>query len=217
MATERSTFAAPDWDEPLHGERLLAAVPDDARSMGWLLAAVVTQTSARGLELERAERFIPVKDYPTRQLVELLLRASRELAPEQPARLNLWELGRACYDSIASSLLGQILLEALQRDRDEPDVLQANLRLLGRVYAWASLGRSTLQVVELGKSWAQLRLDDVWSFPDCFHVGLLSRLGEPLELELRVSIAQHSEPLGSLTLLMEWAPRASLAAKSASR
>jgi uncharacterized protein (TIGR02265 family) len=193
-------FRPPDWDAPLDTEERLKAVPADGVTRGWVLQSVLDAARREGVELPGKASYGRFRDYPLREYVELLVSASELVRPEQPPRRTLFELGRGVFPGFASTLTGRVALRALGGIAEPA---RAGIELMSRLYRVTSKGRSAAELLEMGDSFAVIRLTGVWTFPDSYHLGVFVGAGQGV-FGLEPSILVRTTSLCDCELLLSW-------------
>jgi uncharacterized protein (TIGR02265 family) len=216
MSEKVDSDAAPpsSWSEPTDGrprpwlddptlslrERLNGA-PSDGRVKGWLFQSVIDNAKRSGIELSTTRRYLGFKDYHVTEYLELLGQASVMVRPGQPARDTLRLLGRGVFDSFSGSLFGKVVLSGLGRDHSGA---RTGLRWVTQVYKMTS-NHAVARFTESGDDVAVIDLDNVWSFPDAYHVGVFEGAARGFGGDVRVDIKGRS--LSAATLTFTWLGR----------
>jgi uncharacterized protein (TIGR02265 family) len=193
-------FRPPDWDAPLDLEQRLATVPEQSFVRGWVLQAIVDAAEREGVTLSGKARYGRFRDYPLSEHLELLASAAEQIRPDEPPRRTLLELGRGVFPAFAATLTGRLALRALGGGQQP---VRAGLALMSRLYAMTSKGRSHAELLEIEDTFAVIRLREVWTFPDCYHVGVFMGAAEGV-FELEPSILVRMTSLCDAELLLSW-------------
>ena len=126
-------FSAPDWDAPLDTEERLGQVPSDRTIKGLMLkSSVEAAIEGSGKAPEGGQSYLAFKDYPLRELVELIPKAATLAFPGMNERRAVRELGRRAYFAIRASSVGKVVFAIGGRDLD------GGLSLVSRIYSMVS-------------------------------------------------------------------------------
>jgi uncharacterized protein (TIGR02265 family) len=193
-------FRPPDWDAPLDLEQRLASVPENSSVRGWVLQAVLDGARRERVTLAGKARYGRFRDYPLSVHLELLAAAAEQIRPQEPPRRTLLELGRGVFPAFAATLSGRLALRALGAGQQP---VRAGLDLMSRLYSLTSKGRSRAELLEIGDGFAVIRLRQVWTFPDSYHVGVFMGAAEGV-FELEPSILVRATSLCDAELLLSW-------------
>ena len=163
-------YEKPDWSAPLDTQERLDAMPDDRTTKGMILQSLVDKAEEASGEAPGRGRYVAFKDYPLRELIELMPEVARLTFPGESERRAIRELGRRTYYDIKKSKVGKVLFSLAGSD------LGAMLKLTSKIYSTVS--QVNTKLVELGPNHAVFELRDVWSFPHSYHVGLFEAVME---------------------------------------
>ncbi len=193
--------ARPWLDEPslMLAERI-AQAPEDGLVKGWLCQSVVENARRFGVELALERRYLGFKDYPVKEYLELLGQAACLVRPEEPPRATLRVLGHGVYASFAQSLFGKVLIAGLGKGREGA---QTGLLLVAQVYKMTS-NHAVADVEKPSRDVTVIKLSDVWSFPDAYHVGIFE--GAARGFGGKVSVVVESRSLSEARLTFSWVP-----------
>jgi len=154
----------------LDTQERLDKMPDDRMTKGMILQSLVDKTKETGGEAPGRGRYVAFKDYPLRELIELMPEVARLAFPGENEREAIRKLGHRTYYDIKKSKVGKVLFSLAGRD------LGAMLKLTSKIYSTVS--QVNTKLVELGSNHALFELRDVWSFPHSYHVGLFEAVME---------------------------------------
>ncbi len=158
-------FVAPDFHAPLNPEDYVARVPASARIKGMMMAAVRRPLSPRQ-RADFPQTYIAFKDYPLVDHLRLLAKVAERLYPTLPLRSGLRRIGQQVFGTFAASLAGRVLLSMVGND------IEAAIHATDRAYQMsANTGR--VHVLDYQSGIAHLRLEGIYNFIDCYHVGIL--------------------------------------------
>jgi uncharacterized protein (TIGR02265 family) len=161
----RPGFVRPDISAPIDVAAQKRLVQPGATVKGMQLAALVAECKRRGAPIA-GRRYIPFRDYPGEEIVDLLALAAERAWPDVPRREGLRRLGRVAYPTLRESLVGRVVFGALGRD------IKAIWRLVSKGYALSN-NSGTATVLELGEDEVVLRLEGMYSWIDAWHVGII--------------------------------------------
>jgi uncharacterized protein (TIGR02265 family) len=193
-------FRPPDWDAPLDLEQRLSSVPDNSIVRGWVLQSVVDSARREGVTLAGKPRYGRFRDYSLREHLELLAAAAEQINPGEPPRRTLFELGRRVFPAFATTFTGRLALRALG-GKQQP--VRAGLDLMSRLYRMTYKGRSYAELLEIGDGFAVIRLRQVWTFPDSYHVGVFLGAAEGV-FDVEPAILVRATSLCDAELLLSW-------------
>jgi uncharacterized protein (TIGR02265 family) len=159
-----------DWSAPLDTQERLDKMPDNRTTKGMILQSLIDKAKEATGETPGRGRYVAFKDYPLRELIELMPQVARLTFPGESERQAIRELGHRTYHDIKKSKVGKVLFSLAGRD------LGAMLKLTSKIYSTVS--QVNTKLVELGSNYAIFELRDVWSFPHSYHVGLFEAVME---------------------------------------
>jgi uncharacterized protein (TIGR02265 family) len=166
----RPGFAKPDFNAPIDVEAQKQLVPPGATAKGMQLQALVDECKRRGAPIA-GRRYTAFRDYPGAELIDLLVLAAERAWPTFPRREGMRRLGRVAYPTFRSSIVGRVLLGSILGPEDIPGAWP----LLAKAYSISgSVGGAT--VIETGDKEALVRMEGIYSFVDCWHVGIFEGL-----------------------------------------
>lgn len=169
VAVESPRFVAPRFDRDLDVEAYLERVPPDAYCKGMffrdVLEAVRSVDSNAARHLAR-RRYLPFKDYPLREHMEMTAEAVRLLYPGTPTREAMRRLGWLAYSSFVDSMIGRIVFGVLGHDMDKifevgPKSFEVSL----------TMGRATAE--RLGDRHWQYTFESIFGYLDAYYVGVV--------------------------------------------
>lgn len=160
-------FVAPALDQPLAVEDCIERVPRYATIKGMFLTNLmeIWQGAAKPL-LQPPTRYVALRDYPLVDQVRLIPQIAAELYPAVPLRQAILQLGRFVCPTFAKSLAGKALLSAVGSD-------VSKLVHAGSIAYSISSNVGRTEVVELGPRSARISMRDMFSYVDCYQVGIL--------------------------------------------
>jgi uncharacterized protein (TIGR02265 family) len=193
-----AAFQEPDWNAPINAARALAEIPSDAVIAGMFLQPIVSEAKRRGMQLPSArERYLPFSFYPQREHAALLLEACSALYPERPVRAALRSLGRAAPKALAATTVGKVVVGC---EEGVHEIIAA----FSRTYD-INVRPAHAEVIDTRPNRSVVRLERVYFFVDCHHVGVYEGVLRYAQVRGTVLCA----PAGPHTaeLLIEWRPR----------
>ncbi len=188
-------FVSPDWNAPLDLEERLAAVPESARVKGIFFRSARRAAEQRAGRAPGRAGYSVLTSYPTRELIEVLAECAALAYPEQPPREALRRLGHLVFPAVRENPAGRFLFSVAG------DKLSAAIGLLGRAYALFSNASATLVDLEEGRAVVEIR--DAWTFPDCYHLGVIEGSLSAFHAEGEVRLRRLS--LSAVDLELRWA------------
>lgn len=185
---ESLAFATPDLDGPLDLDARLAAAPPDAHVLGWLVNSVTARAAAAGVIVGSGRPLGPVTKVPLADYLRILAEAASKLAPDEPPRKNLYTLGLGVYPAFVESKAGRAILATVGTLADP----RRALSLVAKSYGLTG-GHTIAEVVVDVDGLAIVHLQNVWSFPDVYHVGLFAGAAQAVSNDpIRVQVCPVS-------------------------
>lgn len=165
MSIDRAAFVEPSFTGPLDVDAYLRLVQPGATVKGMQFQGLLDECAQRGRPIP-GRRYVGFRDYPGGELVELLAMCAERLYPAETPREGLRRLGRIAYPTLKRSLLGKIIFSAVGND------ITTLLKLVTKAY---SLSGNTghAEVLEVGDDEAFVRLEEIYTFIDAWHVGII--------------------------------------------
>ena len=191
--SDRSRFKSPDMKRPVDVVAQQQLVMPGATVKGMQLQALLDECKRKGRPLER-RKYQSFLDYPG-ELVLVLAQAAALVWPDEPAREGLRRLGRVAYPTLKSSLIGRVVFGAVGAD------VRLLWPLVSKGYQ-LSASRGHAELLELEGREAVVRLKDIFSFLDAWHVGILEGAMLAYGQEAEVLFSPLSETSGDF--LIRW-------------
>jgi uncharacterized protein (TIGR02265 family) len=185
-------------DPTLHLEQRIAGAPGSGLVKGWLFQSVLEQAAAHGATLDTLRRYLGFKDYPVTEYLELLAQAAVCVRPDLPAVETLRLLGHGVYDTFAKSLFAKVIMASLGSGHSGA---RTGLKWIAQVYKLTS-NHAIARFHEPSETVAVVELEDVWSFPDSYHVGIFEGAANGFGGKVAAKIEPRS--LSSAALTFEW-------------
>lgn len=157
-------FVAPDFTAPLDTAAMIAACPNEAQTKGMFFNGVIDLVRTKSKELAQ-RRYTGFRDYPVREFMQVCVDAGRALAPDASPREQLRRIGQLGYPTLAESVVGRVLFAAAGRSP------QKIYKLAAQGYS-VSIKPTKVEVVGVREASAHIRLERVYNFLDCYHVGV---------------------------------------------
>lgn len=195
MLSRIRSFTDPPWSATLDVERVLAAIPADAKIAGMFFLAVAEGAKRRGVSLPlMRERYLPFSFYPITEFAPLLVQAAGRFHPELSLRQALRILGASGPKAFIASTLGKVTLGAAEG-------VHETVAAIAKTYE-INIRPSRCTILESRPSSMVLGLEGVHYFLDTHHVGVFEGTLSHAGVSGRVKIASHSRT--SAELLLEW-------------
>lgn len=194
-ARMREGFHAPDWSAPLDVDARLDALPSGLVVKGMFLQGLVDEARKRCGRNPGRARYTAFRDYPLREMLELMAETVELAYPDVPVREGLRRLGHPAYPTFARSTVGRVVMAMV---RDDP---KAALHLAPKSYRLIG-NAGTAAVRDCGERCCILELRDVWTWPDAYNVGVHEGALDAWELEGEVTVRVHSPC--DVDLRIEW-------------
>lgn len=198
-------FKAPDLGRPLDTRKRLDACPPTATVKGVLLRAIVERAARAGVQLENVDsRYVAFKNYPLHEYIQLLATTAESWRPARPPRETLKELGSLVFPTVKSSLVGKVFFSMFGNSAEEGT---GALRVIAQAYKLVTNhARAELLTIDDQAGHAVVRLEDVWSFPDCYHLGILEGAGRAYNPSVTCLVRERS--MSAVDIRLEWVPLA---------
>jgi uncharacterized protein (TIGR02265 family) len=192
----RTGFVHPDFSAPVNLAAQKTLVQSGATVKGMQLTALLEECQRRGAPIA-GRRYTAFRDYPGEELLDLLVLAAGRAFPDVPCREGLRRLGHVAYPTLRESLVGRVVFGAVGAD------VMHVWGLVSKGYSVSgSTGKATL--LELNEAEALLRLEGMYSFVDCWHVGIIEGAVEMYGFEANVMVKLTSPT--SADLWVRWKP-----------
>ena len=164
-AQDTNEFRFPDWNAPIDLHERLLRMPAEQTTKGMFMQQIIDQArAASGTSLIQSS-FLPFRDYPMSEWMELLVRGAEIAHPVVPVREGIRRLGHLSYGMFAASSAGQVMIGVAGGS------MSGLLRFVPRFYRIT--GRGGIADVSFPAAHtAIVHLRDVWDFPDAYHVGV---------------------------------------------
>jgi uncharacterized protein (TIGR02265 family) len=189
------SFIEPPWDAPLDIAAELKRIPDSSKQKGMFLIPMVVEAKRRGLTLPGArDRYLPFADYPLREHAQLLVECAQGFFPDQPIRHGLRRLGRAAHRVFIESTVGKVVWATVNDAHSALDAILKGYSI--------SVPGCSLTMTERGPKSARLRLERVYYFLDCHHVGCIESAVRAVGVDAHVRIRLDTATSGEF--LCEW-------------
>jgi uncharacterized protein (TIGR02265 family) len=158
-------FVAPDWAAPLDLAKRLAAVPSDVQVKGLFFRTALREAKAHGNAVLGRQKYAALTNYPAAELMRVLTECAKLAYPDVPPREGLRRLGHEVFPAIKENPAGRLLFSVAGNN------FAAAVKLVGRAYKLLSSARATYRDVNAHSAIIEIR--DAWTFPDCYHVGIM--------------------------------------------
>lgn len=162
-------FVTPRFDTDIDTAAYLERVPPDAYCKGMFFHDVLAQVRRMDPEAARRiarRRYIPFKDYPLREHMEMTDAAVRILYPGVPTREGMRRLGWLAFPTFVESMIGRVVFGVLGRDLDR--IVQVGPKAFE-----VSLTRGRATAERLGDRHWRYELTDVFGYLDAYYVGVI--------------------------------------------
>jgi len=187
-------FRALDLHAPLDAAAQIADTPPDKAAKGMFLEQLAH--SARKLGVPCETRYVPFRDYPLRDFMQLQAEYARALYPRLPARDAFRRVGWEAFSTLISSVAGRVLYSFASGGG-----VQGALRLAPQAYK-QTLTHCSVTVRLCTPHQVVLEYRDVWNFADCYHVGVVEGACRAFGAEPRVRARVLSRC--DVDLLIRW-------------
>jgi uncharacterized protein (TIGR02265 family) len=160
-----NSFAEPNWQEPLDVSAVIARVPPTATVKGIFFRTAIAQAKAVAGKSPGRPHYELFTDYPSAELAQVLAECAQLLYPEKSLRLALRLLGHDVFSHLKSTTAGTFLFSVAGNNP------RSAFRLVGRAYKLFSNSVSAA-CDEESPGIVVVKLRNIWSFGDCYHVGI---------------------------------------------
>lgn len=190
-------FVLPDFSGDLQLTERLNEMPPDARVKGMFIKGIIERAAAAGVELEH-KRYVPFKDYPATEYLELLAAGAEAVHPNVPPLEGLRRLGHTVYGTFLSSTIGRVTMAVAGRD------MRTAVSMVPRAYSLSG-NLAQVDILSLTDRSARLALHDVWDWPGAYQVGIMEGGFDAFQVdgEVRVKLLGLCEA----ELQLDWHPR----------
>jgi uncharacterized protein (TIGR02265 family) len=182
-----------DANLPLDAAGRLRATPSTATTKGMFFEHLAKMARKAGVECDA--RYVPFRDYPMREHMQLMLRYSAARYPGVPLREGLRRVGWEAYPTLMSSIAGRVLFTFASKDFGRA------LRLAPQAYKY-SVSPGTVAARLNGSRQVLLELRSIWNFADCYQVGAVEGGCRAFDEEPRLLMRVHSDC--DVDLLVRW-------------
>lgn len=167
-APSSADFHEVDWDAPIDLQAHLQATPAELSIKGMSFNAVLDAVERQGRQPLDMQRVPGFRDQPLRDLIELLVRATAVAYPDVSARRALRAIGRDHFRGLLDNMIFRVIFAGVGGTLG----VDRAIRLAPKAYNVAA-AHERVAVLEHGEGRVVLSYDEVWTFPECFQVGLI--------------------------------------------
>ena len=167
-ASSAAVFVDVDWDAPLDVDAQVQAIPLDRVIKGMSFNAVLDAVARQGREPLAMRRAPGFKDLPMRDFLALLVTAQRTAYPDMPPRRALRAIGHDHFRGLLDTMIFRVIFAGIGNAFG----VERALRLAPRAYN-VPAKHERVSILEVEEGHMVLSYDDVWAFPDCFHIGIV--------------------------------------------
>lgn len=159
-------FVTPDFLAPLDLAAHRALVPTGLVTKGMFFQQVLEDAKKAGGDVGPKSRYLPFKDYPLEEWIEVLVACAERAHPRTPIREALRRMGGHSFKTFAESTIGKVLFSADARNVEDI------LALVPKAYALTTPS-SKVELVSAEPGRGVLALREVWDFVDCYQIGVV--------------------------------------------
>lgn len=193
MLIDTGSFVAPDFRQGIDLAAQKRLVQPGATVKGMQLQGLLDEQARCGYPPTR--RYVAFRDYPGEALLERLVETAARCHPAVPVREGLRRVGHSAYGALARSTIGKVLFAVAGTAPKQ------FLDVTARAYAVSgSTGAS--EVLLSREHEAVVRLTEIYSFVDAWHVGIfegaLAAIGAPCTVRI------HLRSPTAADLLLRW-------------
>ncbi len=190
---EVADFRPFDANSPIDVAGRVRATPAAATTKGMFFENLAKLARKLGVECEA--RYVPFRDYPMREHMQLMARYSAARYPSLTLREGLRRVGWEAFPTLMSSVAGRVLFTFASKDFGRA------LRLAPDAYKH-SVSPGTVATRLNGARQALLEYRNIWNFAECYQLGAVEGACRAFEQEPRVLMRMHSDC--DLDLLIRW-------------
>lgn len=187
-------FHIPHVEGSLDLAERIPLLPDHAAVKGMFLQTMANAAEERSGVRPGRSNYIPFRDYPARDLLELCAESASLAYPDAPPREGVRRLGQLMFPTFRESHVGAVMMSFASE-------LDESLLLVPRVYQTFRAG-SSAEVLDVAKGRAVIGLRGVWAFPDVHELGVFEGVLQYFEKSGRVLVRVLS--MCDVDLLLEW-------------
>lgn len=195
LANASEAYYRPNHRAALVVDMYHSACPAEATGKGFYFSAFLREAVGSGQHLDGYGPYREFKDYPLREGIRLIAECARRLYPDEPIREAIRRIGWTVFPTLLSTMIGKVVFGALG------DNIPAVVRMSPRGYE-VSMNRGRCEVVRVTEREAEIRITDLYLFPDCFLVGVFEGTLAHYGKEATVEIRNVSK--GSCEYLVRW-------------
>jgi uncharacterized protein (TIGR02265 family) len=165
-------FRVPDFTRPFELSVYLANTPEDATVKGLFFQDVIkfVQLAKRPMAAERlpqlSRRYVPFRDYPLREHMELTTQVARFLYADVPIREGLRRLGWLVFPGFAESLVGKVIFTIFGDNLDR-------VYELGPRSFPVSMSHGRAATERVGERHWRISFREIYGFLDCYYIGVI--------------------------------------------
>jgi uncharacterized protein (TIGR02265 family) len=190
-------FAEPNWDAPLDADAAIARIPETATISGMFPSALAIEARRRGFALPSARaKYVAFSFYPLREHARLLVETSHRFYPKMPLRLALRRLGMHAPKAMAGSTLGRVMFGTVSG-------VQEMITAMAKAYP-INTRPAQVTVSATGPGYAIIKMQEIFHFLDCHHVGAFEGVLKHVGVDGRVLISARG--YAAADLMVEWDP-----------
>lgn len=178
-------FHPPAWNEPLDLESYLASIPETSRVKGVFFRSAIQQAREATGQAPGRDKYHALSSYPSAELARVLAECAGRIYPNMSLRRGLRMLGTCVFPRLKETTAGGLIFGLAGRD------LAAAIRLVGRAYKAFSTHTSA-RLASMEDNLAIIELRNVWTFPDCYHVGIFEGALKSYGKHGLVTIREHT-------------------------
>jgi uncharacterized protein (TIGR02265 family) len=185
-------FVRPDFAAPLDDVAVRVLRCPNASVKGMFFSQIVGAARKKGARVGR-DRYVPFRDYPLREWIEVLPQAARGAHPDLPVRDGMRRLGWQAFDTFTTSRVGRVFLQLSGLDVDRlVSLAPRGFTVIG--------SHGQVVVVEQGPGRAVLGLRGMWDYIDAWYVGVFEGAMRTLQREGEVRVRLRDLHMGDLLL-----------------
>jgi uncharacterized protein (TIGR02265 family) len=181
MSNETDSFVAPNFALPIDPAAQKRLVPAGATVKGMQLQGLLDEQSRSGHS--PTGRYVAFRDYPGEELIDRLVETAARCHPSLAPREGLRRVGHSAYGTLSRSTIGKVLFAVAG------SVPRQFLTVAAQAYS-VSGSTGAAEVLSAHDGEAVVRLTEIYSFVDSWHVGIFEgafrAMGAPCVVRVRL-------------------------------
>jgi uncharacterized protein (TIGR02265 family) len=192
---EEPSYERIDFSAPLDVAAYARALPAGALARGMFFSSVIATTERLSGKRPNVPDYVHFKEYPILDFFTLVAKCAPLAFHGTPMREALRRFGQDVFPMLSQTMIGKTIFGVAMRDWPR------TLDLASRGYP-VSIRPGSARLLELHPRSAIISLRDVWSYPDCYQVGIFEGAMRMFKLQGTIKVRRFS--LCDVDLAIEW-------------